>query len=169
MPSYRTDASPTPLGSATLTTALRQDRDRTIDDAALYNQTDLISKFRTGSLEHTLVTGMELGRDRFDEDRYSWTPTNLPVNLAEALIRIRDRQPTLAGELQTRLLGSGIHFVPPDQAQAVIAARARHQFPLNLGDCFAYALAVSQDCEILTLDDDFRKTDRPILLPPPTR
>lgn len=91
------------------------------------------------------------------------------VNLAEALIRIRDRQPTLAGELQTRLLGSGIHFVPPDQAQAVIAARARHQFPLNLGDCFAYALAVSQDCEILTLDDDFRKTDRPILLPPPTR
>ena len=99
---YRTDASPTPLGSATLTTALRQDRDRTIDDAALYNQTDLISKFRTGSLEHTLVTGMELGRDRFDEDRYSWTPTNLPVNLADPSVTERPGTRFLSRQTATR-------------------------------------------------------------------
>ena len=40
------------------------------------------------------------------------------VNLAEALIRIRDRQPALADELEERLFASGIRFVPPDSAQA---------------------------------------------------
>jgi hypothetical protein len=66
------------------------------------------------------------------------------VNLAEALIRIRDRQPQRADELSAHLLNSGIRFIAPDEAQAAIAARARHAFPLNLGDCFAYALAAQQ-------------------------
>ena len=88
------------------------------------------------------------------------------VNLTETLIHIRDRQPQLAAEIEERLLASGIRFVPPDVEQARIAARARLAYPLNLGDCFAYALATAEDCAILTLDDDFRKTDRPVLLPP---
>jgi ribonuclease VapC len=87
------------------------------------------------------------------------------VNLAEALIRIRDRQPALADELEERLFASGIRFVPPDSAQARIAARARLRFPLNLGDCFAYALAVSENCPILTVDRDFRAVDQPVLMP----
>ena len=89
------------------------------------------------------------------------------VNLAEALIRLRDRQPELFPELETRLLASGIRFVAPDPAQAHLAAEARLRFPLNLGDCFAYALARTEGCPILTLDRDFRAVDCPVVLPDP--
>jgi uncharacterized protein with PIN domain len=63
------------------------------------------------------------------------------VNLTETLIRVRDRQPQLYETIETELLTSGIRFVPPDVEQAKIAAEARLRYPLNLGDCFAYALA----------------------------
>lgn len=112
----------------------------------------------------------------FDEPHAAWAIARLEerrgtlsmstVNLTEALIRIRDRQPHLADALEARLLEGGIRFVPPDVTQARIAAAARLRFPLNLGDCFAYALAVAEDSEILTLDRDFRAVDRPVLLPP---
>jgi ribonuclease VapC len=105
----------------------------------------------------------------FDEPHGSWASEQLQqhadtlcmstVNLTEALIRIRDRQPGLAVDFQERLLNSGIRFIAPDEKQAMIAAEARLAFPLNLGDCFAYALAKSEDCPILTLDADFRSTD----------
>lgn len=111
----------------------------------------------------------------FDEPAGAWAAGQLTehaaalrmstVNLAEALIRIRDRQPSLADDLEERLLTSGIRFIPPDTSQAKIAAQARLRFPLNLGDCFAYALAVTEDCPILTIDRDFRAVDRPVLLP----
>ena len=87
------------------------------------------------------------------------------VNLAETLILLRDRQPQLFDEIQDQLQELGIRFVPPDIEQARIAADARARFPLNLGDCFAYALAVAEDCAILTLDRDFRAVDREVLLP----
>jgi len=112
----------------------------------------------------------------FNEPRGPWAAEQLAehapelrmstVNLAEALIRIRDRQPQLHNELEERLLGSGIRFVPPDVQQARIAAEARLRYPLNLGDCFAYALAVAEGCAILAADDDFRSVDRPVVLPP---
>jgi ribonuclease VapC len=89
------------------------------------------------------------------------------VNLAETLIRLRDRQPRLAPQLEERVLTSGIRFIPPDVEQARLAAEARMRYPLNLGDCFAYALAVAHDSPIMTLDDDFRVVDRPLLRPPP--
>ena len=60
------------------------------------------------------------------------------VNLTETLILIRDRQPALADELTETVLTSGLRFVCPDTAQAETAARARLNYPLNLGDCFAY-------------------------------
>lgn len=88
------------------------------------------------------------------------------VNLAEALILVKDRQPQLADALENMLLDAGIRLVPPDVDQARNAAAARLRYPLNLGDCFAYALAIAEDCGILTLDEDFRRTDRPILMPP---
>ena len=87
------------------------------------------------------------------------------VNLTETLIRVRDRQPQLADEMEEKLMQSGIRFVPPDVEQAGIAARARLRYPLNLGDCFAYALAVTEDCAILALDRDFRVVDRPVVSP----
>lgn len=87
------------------------------------------------------------------------------VNLAETLIRLRDRQPRLFPEMEERILTGGIRFLAPDVEQARTVAVARIRYPLNLGDCFAYALAVAHDCPILTLDDDFRVVDRPIVRP----
>lgn len=91
------------------------------------------------------------------------------VNLAEVLIRLRDLQPMLADEMEGAIRQSGIRFVPPDFDQARIAATARSRFPLNLGDCFAYALASVEGSAILTLDSDFRRTDHPAILPPRRR
>jgi len=87
------------------------------------------------------------------------------VNLTEALIRIRDHQPARADELQDLLLNSEIRFIPPDERQAKIAADARLRFPINLGDCFAYALARVEGCSILAIDQDFRAVDVPLVLP----
>ena len=111
----------------------------------------------------------------FEEPQAQWVAQQLnsnagqlcmsTVNLAETLILLRDRQPTLYDELEEDLLTSGIRFVPPDISQSKIAAQARLRYPLNLGDCFVYALSVAEDRPILTLDQDFRVTDRPVILP----
>jgi ribonuclease VapC len=112
----------------------------------------------------------------FEESNAAWAAQQLTaaatelrmstVNVTEVLIRVRDRQPQLYDQLEARLLTSGIRFLPPDIEQAKIAAWARLKYPLNLGDCFAYALAVVERCPILTMDRDFRAVDRPVLLPP---
>lgn len=87
------------------------------------------------------------------------------VNLAEALILVEDRQPQLAQRITDKILSAGIRFVPPTVAHARVAAQARIRYPLNLGDCFAYALAKEEGTALLTLDDDFRHTDISVLLP----
>lgn len=87
------------------------------------------------------------------------------VNLTETLIRLQDRQPQLFQELEEKLIYSGIRFVSPDIEQSKMAAKARIKFPLNLGDCFAYALAVQENCPILTLDKDFRLLQHPVIHP----
>lgn len=87
------------------------------------------------------------------------------VNLAETLILVQDRKPQVYDTVKAELFGGGIRFVPPDTEQARVAAEARLRFPLNLGDCFAYALAAAENCPILTLDRDFRSVDLPVLLP----
>lgn len=111
----------------------------------------------------------------FAEEHASWAVDRLEehaaelrmstVNLAELLIRVRDRQPQLHEEIERRVLESGIRLVAPDVQQARIAAEARGRYPLNLGDCFVYALAKAEGCGILTLDRDFRSVDCPVLLP----
>ena len=87
------------------------------------------------------------------------------VNLTEVLIKLRKMSPGRYEAARGLLARKPIRYVAPDVAQAEIAADARLRYPLNLGDCFAYALAVVEDCAILTLDEDFRSVDRPILLP----
>lgn len=87
------------------------------------------------------------------------------VNLTEVLIRVRDRRPQDLAQLESQLLNSGIRFVAPDVEQALLAAEARMKFPLNLGDCFAYALAKTSNLDLLTLDSDFRGVDVPLVLP----
>ena len=111
----------------------------------------------------------------FDEAHAEWAAAQLgaaahlqmsTVNLAETLIRLRDARPSVADELEARLMSSGIRFVPPDADQARLAAAARLRYPLNLGDCFAYALAAAEGASILTLDRDFRALDVDVVLPP---
>lgn len=87
------------------------------------------------------------------------------VSLTEALIHLQDRQPQLFSALEEKLLYSGIRFVEPNIEQSRISAKARIKFPLNLGDCFVYALAKQEDCPILALDKDFRLLDHPIIYP----
>ena len=90
------------------------------------------------------------------------------VNLAEVLMRLRDKDPARADTFEQRLLSERIEFVAPDVRQALLAASARLRFPFNFGDCFAYALAKSRDLPLLTLDRDFRAADIAVLLPPGT-
>lgn len=98
-------------------------------------------------------------------EEYSGELCMSTVNLAETLILVRDRAPRRAREVERHLLQGAIRFVAPDVDQARLAVEARLRFPLNLGDCFAYALARVENCPVLTLDRDFRRTDRPVVMP----
>ncbi len=88
------------------------------------------------------------------------------VNLTEALILARDRRPHTFPALERRILRGTIRFVAPSMTQARIAAHARLKYPLNLGDCFAYALAAEAGLPILATDPDFRRTDAEVVIPP---
>ncbi len=87
------------------------------------------------------------------------------VNLTETLIKFRDRDVERYPELEASLFNTDIRFVAPDVEQARLAAAARLRYPLNIGDCFAYALAVTKNDAILTLDGDFKNLDIPVVLP----
>jgi ribonuclease VapC len=89
------------------------------------------------------------------------------VNYAEALILIQDRQPQLFSLIRAAIEASSVHLVAPTGEHAETAAAARLRYPLNLGDCFAYALAKHEDCPLLTLDRDFRRTDLTVIAPRP--
>lgn len=84
-------------------------------------------------------THAEWAAERLEE--YRGQTRMSTVNLAETLTILRDRQPDRYLELENCVLASGIQFIAPDADQARVAAEARLRFPLNLGDCFAYALA----------------------------
>jgi ribonuclease VapC len=87
-----------------------------------------------------------------------------PVNSWEICIRtahLRDETGRLDAErLMTEL---GVEIAPVDAEQTRIAIEARLRFGrgiLNLGDCFAYALARTHgDGVLLYKGDDFARTD----------
>jgi ribonuclease VapC len=87
------------------------------------------------------------------------------VNYAEVLILLQSRQPSHAHLIREAIEHTSIRVVPATPQHAEIAAAARLKYPLNLGDCFAYALAKQEDCPLLTLDRDFRNTDIKVVLP----
>lgn len=87
------------------------------------------------------------------------------VNLTELLIITKDRNPEKYQHLSKLIFSSGIIFSPPSIEQSQIAAEARLKYPINLGDCFAYALTKSEHSVLLTLDRDFLKTDLKIIIP----
>jgi catecholate siderophore receptor len=54
-----------------------QSHDRVIHDKILDSQTDLTTTFNTGSLQHTLITGVELARETYNNQGY--TRNGLPL------------------------------------------------------------------------------------------
>ena len=77
-----------------------------------------------------------------------------------------------ARELDALLRRAQIEIFPFDAEQAAIAREAfrrfgksRHPAGLNLGDCFAYALASYRDQALLFIGDDFARTDLTPALP----
>jgi ribonuclease VapC len=111
----------------------------------------------------------------FNEPQGTWVAEQLrlnrgrlmmsTVNLAETVIRMRSVLGGAATAAEADLYKGDVQFVPPTVEHARQAAMARGRFPLNLGDCFAYALSAAENCPILTLDDDFRRCDRPLVMP----
>lgn len=86
-------------------------------------------------------------------------PVMSAVNYTECLIRVLDRAPDAAELLERALAEFALDIVPVDRVLASAAAHARLQYPINLGDCFAYSLAKARSLPLLTLDSDFNKTD----------
>jgi ribonuclease VapC len=84
--------------------------------------------------------------------------------VAEALIVAARRN--VCEEMQSLIDGLGLDVVTLSLASArqVTDAYARwgkgiHAAALNLGDCFAYAVAKQHDCRLLYVGTDFAKTD----------
>lgn len=90
-----------------------------------------------------------------------------PVNYLEASVRADDkRHPAKGPQLDALLAGFGVQIVAvtADQAKFAREAYARygkgnHAAKLNLGDCFAYALAKARSEKLLFKGGDFRLTD----------
>ncbi len=89
-----------------------------------------------------------------------------PVNWWEAAVRMR----TFHGEkgleeLERILTRLNVRIAPTDDTQAQTAFNAHVRFgrgtpaALNLGDCFAYALATAEGDGLLFKGEDFRRTD----------
>ncbi|WP_156680554.1 type II toxin-antitoxin system VapC family toxin [Sphingomonas profundi] len=84
--------------------------------------------------------------------------------VAEALIVARRRD---VGDIVEGVIGAGgVEIVPVTAASARLAADAYdrwgkgvHPAALNLGDCFAYALARERACPLLYIGDHFTRTD----------
>jgi ribonuclease VapC len=89
------------------------------------------------------------------------------ANLVEASIVVEARfGPAGVLALDRFLETAGVSTAPVDRDQGQLARRAyreygkgRHPAGLNLGDCFAYALAMARGEPLLFKGEDFSKTD----------
>jgi ribonuclease VapC len=88
------------------------------------------------------------------------------VNWLECAIKLDNVAPAAALELDAFLEETGIVVVPATPAQARAArlayrrfGKGRHPARLNLGDCFAYALARETGEPLLCKGNDFAATD----------
>jgi ribonuclease VapC len=119
-----------------------------------------------------------------DAGRFARALGDAPVRLLSAVTRVElsfviegRKGHTGRADLEL-LLRDGcfdIVSVTPQQAEIAIDAflrfgRGRHRAGLNIGDCFAYALAAATDHPLLFKGDDFIHTDiRPALPAAPER
>jgi ribonuclease VapC len=94
-------------------------------------------------------------------------PMISPVNFLEAAVRVdRLGSPEKSQKFDRLMVELAIEIAPVDREQALLARKAYQRFgrgnhpaKLNLGDCFAYALAKARNEPLLFKGDDFRKTD----------
>lgn len=88
------------------------------------------------------------------------------VNIAEAGMVLERAARGTASRLEAAMAAIGIE--PLESGQAVVrqAIAARFAFPLNFGDCFAYAHSRLRGEPLITLDDDFLRTDLARVLHP---
>lgn len=108
-----------------------------------------------------------------DADRFGRCIADAPACLLSAVNRVElsfviEGRKGEAGraDLETLLLDAGIEtvVVTPQQAEIAIDAfrrfgKRRHPANLNIGDCFAYALAKAMDRPLLFRGEDFALTD----------
>ncbi len=87
------------------------------------------------------------------------------LETSQVLISIKNTAASAKG-LDDLIGSAGIQIVGFDQAQAVLArdafvrfGKGRHPAKLNLGDCAAYALAMSRGLPLLFKGTDFALTD----------
>jgi ribonuclease VapC len=83
-----------------------------------------------------------------------------------AVVADNDRHPVLSRRLDELVRNAQMRIEPVSPGQAEIARQAyrdfgkgRHRAGLNLGDCFAYALAKEKGETLLFKGDDFCHTD----------
>lgn len=95
-----------------------------------------------------------------------------PVGYWEAAIKLEhQRGPRGVGELDTLLSDFDIQIVPADAETSRTAVEAQRLFgkralaKLNMGDCFAYALAKGLNAPLLFKGADFAHTDIRSALP----
>jgi len=89
-----------------------------------------------------------------------------PVNFVEAAIKADKKGNQTSAALDEIMRVSGIRILPPTIRQTRLAreayrlyGRGNHPAKLDLGDCFAYALAKARGEPLLFKGDDFRQTD----------
>lgn len=90
-----------------------------------------------------------------------------PVNYLEVCLRVdRGDLPEASAALDPLInrFGIAIAQIMPEQTKLAREAyqrygKGRHAAQLNLGDCFAYALAKARNEPLLFKGDDFTKTD----------
>lgn len=89
----------------------REDRDRDFTDKSLFSQTDLIAKINAGGMLHTLTTGLELGRDKYREERYVWNTTTAQreLNLGTPVNGTRQGQRALSRTVETTADTFGVY------------------------------------------------------------
>lgn len=88
------------------------------------------------------------------------------VNYVEAAVRLDNAGQGLRFDLDGMLAASGVELEPVTAAHARAAREAharfgkgRHPARLNMGDCFAYALAAERGEALLFKGEDFARTD----------
>ena len=122
--------------------------DRIIHDTSLDNQTDVVAKFNTGALSHTVLTGIELGHDSYENQAYSRSGLPLlslldPVYLPQADTVVQTLGNNAYGTANTAAVYANDTIKFNDQWQAVGGLR-RDRFAATLDNSISAPAEASQ-------------------------